>query len=269
MSTFGCRGLLTHRRPQPCCCWPSYQTGSVYSPPGRLWCRWRRGPPAEESWWFPSQRPPPRGPSSAVPGTGNKDLQTCRQQSSRLRGERLKTLRLVCSAWILKTGTDLWNCWNRFMGMKVSRLYWVVQMALPWYFLGRAAYCCWRGPWRANTVLLFPPGPWEELLLAEPSGAEYQPRLESADSSCRQRCCTQWKLSICRMAQAASALRPPLVPLNSPVVHDGWSQPTHPSYFQHRERRVLVLSITVKSDDSPHLPTQEPPEFIWTCRRVW
>lgn len=98
--------------------------------------------------------------------------------------------------------TDLWNCWNRFMGMKVNKLYLVVRIAFPLYFLEMALYSCWWGPWRAYTVLclalilcgeLRVPS---ELLLGRPLAAEYQPRLKSPCRSCRQRWRTQWSLSI-------------------------------------------------------------------------
>lgn len=87
--------------------------------------------------------------------------------------------------------------------MKVNKLYLVVRIALPLYWLLITLFSCRCGLFWALTVLRLAltlseglPLASKEIWLGSVSAAEYLPRLESHCNSCRQRCCTQWNLSI-------------------------------------------------------------------------
>ena len=108
--------------------------------------------------------------------------------------------------------SHLWNCWNKFIGIKLSKLYLVVRMPLPLHPLEMSLYSDWRGPWRATTTLRLPVkrlcvSMWAsgELLVRTASGEEYQPRPESAETSCCQRCLTQWICSITTVSSYMSS----------------------------------------------------------------
>lgn len=145
------------------------------------------------------------GPNWATPETGSTDLRLCCKKTKcvinthnnkKKKIHTMKLLRQLCD--VFSSTSDLWNCWNRFMGMKLMRVYLVVRMLLSWKPLEKLRYSEWCGSHRDTTSLLFPLsrwtwGSWASWLLLGGSdeGEEYQPLLLSVDISCKHRCWTQ------------------------------------------------------------------------------